>query len=86
MKAYIKKLGCLKSFSTFCRITLKTGSETVIIFMKETLSEVTTAVTGWVSNTVFTEVSLNDGIVFINGSVLNASSRVVGFASNVENY
>lgn len=54
--------------------------------MKETLSEVTTAVTGWVSNTVFTEVSLNDGIVFINGSVLNASSRVVGFASNVENY
>lgn len=57
----------------------------MIIFMKEALSEVTTAVTGWVSNTVFTEVSLDDGIVFINGSVLNASSRVVSFASNVEN-
>lgn len=44
-----------------------------------------TAVIGWVSNTVFPEVSLNDGIMFINGSVLNASFRVIGFASDVEN-
>lgn len=47
--------------------------------------QVKTAVTGWVSTTILPEVSLNDGIVFINGSVLNASSRVVRFAPNVEN-
>lgn len=44
-----------------------------------------TAGTGWVSTTILPEVSLNDGIMFINGSVLNASSRVVRFAPNVEN-
>lgn len=30
-------------------------------------------------------ISLNDGIVFINGSVANASSRIVRPASDVEN-
>lgn len=33
--------------------------------MKGILSEVTTVAIGWVSNTVFSEVSLNDSIMFV---------------------
>lgn len=79
-----KNSGCLKSFSTFCRITPKAGLETGIIFKNETLSEVKLNSCDRMGF-FFPEVSLNDGIMFINGSVLNASSRVIGFASNVEN-
>lgn len=57
---------------------------TVIIFMKETLISFNSC-DGAFPTLSSLKSSLNDGIMFINGSVLNASSRVVSFASNVEN-
>lgn len=47
--------------------------------------DVLKAVIGWNFPTVFSEVSLNDSIMFINGSVLNTSSRVICFTPNIEN-